>query len=108
MPKHVRSIECCYCGAASLVNLQDANRESLTCGACGAGMAVKRMKTVAGSSGTADWQGDGQPRLAPQWRGDTGQRGPLGPKPEAHKRRKSSGFFDMIEDLWDEVEDIFD
>jgi hypothetical protein len=108
MPKHVRSIECCYCGAASLVNLQDANRDSLTCGACGAGMAIKRMQSVSSPPDAAGWNGEAPPRLAPQWRGDTGQRGPLGPKPDREKRKKSSGFFDMIEDLWDEVEDIFD
>lgn len=110
MPKHVRSIECCYCGASTLVNLRDANDKSLKCGECGAGMAVGKMAHVSEQPDAVGWNGEipprPEPKLAKQWEEKREWRGDDDYKRSKPKKKK--GFFDRLEDIWDEVEDIFD
>ena len=114
MPKHVRSIQCCYCGASTLVNLHEANEKSLKCGECGAGMSVGKMEHVAAQPDATVRNDEAARQLAPQW---TGKRDWLGKRDDdddddddddRRKPRKKKGFFDRLEDIWDEVEDIFD
>ena len=112
MPKHVRSIQCCYCGASTLVNLHEANEKSLKCGECGAGMSVGKMEHVAAQPDATVRNDEAARQLAPQW---TGKRDWHGKRDDdddddddRRKPRKKKGFFDRLEDIWDEVEDIFD
>jgi ribosomal protein S27AE len=111
MPKHVRSIECCYCGASTLVNLHEANAKSLKCGECGAGMAVGKMEHVAAQPDAAVRNDEAVRQLAPQWQAKREWRGGDDDDDDDDDRRKpkkKKGFFDRLEDIWDEVEDIFD
>ena len=66
MPKHVRSIECCYCSASTLVNLRDVNEKSLKCGECGAGMAVDKLARVSEPPDAVGWNGEIPSRPEPQ------------------------------------------
>jgi len=106
MPKHVRSIECCYCGASTLVNLQEADGNSLKCGECGAAMSVNKMEYVSTSAAP---ESKPERRLSEQWeekrewRGDDRKE-----RSKPKKKKKKKGFFDRLEDIWDDVEDIFD
>lgn len=118
MPEHVRSIECCYCGASTFVNLREVNKNSLKCGECGAGMSVSRMgfvskpavaipnREIPARSDSKD-RSKSEPRLAKQWEEKRGRRDDDDRKKKP-KRKKKKGFFDRLEDIWDEVEDIFD
>jgi hypothetical protein len=108
MPEHVRSIQCCYCGASTLVNLRKANEKSLKCGECGAGMSVGKMAHVAANPEAAVRQDEAARQLAPQWQEKREWRGKDDDCGERRKPKKKKGFFDHLEDLWDEVEDIFD
>ena len=117
MPKHVRSIQCCYCGASTLVNLNDANEKSLKCGECGAGMAVGKMEHLAAQPDASVRNTEATRQLAPQWEGKRerkekrewcGKDDDDDDDDDRRKPRKKKGFFDRLEDIWDEVEDIFD
>jgi len=118
MPKHVRSIECCYCSASTLVNLREVDEKSLKCGECGGGMAVDKMTHVAQPIATKDNLASTPPcsatredrQLASQWKGKQDRRDDDDNKRKRKKskRKKKKGFFDRLEDIWDEVEDIFD
>jgi len=121
MPKHVRSIECCYCSASTLVNLREVDEKSLKCGECGAGMAVEKMAHVAERPDAAGWNGevpqrpearkppkDDDRRLSKEWKGKREWRGDDDDDRKRSKPKKKKGFFDRLEDIWDEVEDIFD
>jgi len=112
MPKHVRSIKCCYCGASTLVNLNDANANSLKCGECGAGMSVGKMEHVAAQPDATVRNDEAARQLAPQWQGKREWLGKCDDDDDddrkSRKPKKQKGFFDRLEDIWDEVEDIFD
>ena len=114
MPKTVRRITCCYCDAATLVDLAKVGRGVLTCDACGARLSSARMEAVLNKpvpvrkdapkvAGTLD----------PRWRDVVGPFGAGAAAPRPRKRpkdrpRKRKGFLDRLEDIWDEIEDIID
>ncbi len=118
MPENIRSIECCYCSASTLVNLREVNENSLKCGKCGAGMSVSRMgfvskpavaipkREITAPSDSED-RSKSKPRLSKKW-DDKRKRRDDDDRKKKSKRKKKKGFFDRLEDLWDEVEDIFD
>jgi len=110
MPDHIRSIECCYCGASVLVNLREANAKSLKCPECSAGMSVGRMNHVAARPDAAVQNDEAARQLAPRWekRRDRDDDDDDDDRYERSRPRKKKGFFDRLEDLWDDVEDIFD
>ncbi len=130
MPKTVREITCCYCDAATMLDLSRIGRGVLTCDACGARLSSARMEAVVnkpvrirretpkscGSSGFG-WLGLSGPvgtaaHAAPPSRArpgtDTG--GMYRPKKKKKKSRpkKRKSFLDRLEDIWDEIEDIID
>lgn len=111
MPKHVRSIECCYCGGSTLVNLREANEKSLKCGECGAGMSVGKMAHVSADPDPVR-NDEAARQLAPQWQGKRDWLGKCDDDDDddddRREPKKKKGFFDRLEDIWDEVEDIFD
>jgi len=102
MPKHVRSIECCYCGASTLINLHETNANSLKCGECSANMSAANLASVSsrkpGPERTLRTDFSEHPKRRDN--DDDDRRKP--------KHKKKKGFFDRLEDLWDDVEDIFD
>ena len=124
MPKHVRSIECCYCSASTLVNLREVDEKSLKCGECGAGMAVGKMARVSEAPDAAGWNGEiprrperhssprkdheDDRRSSKEWKGKREWRRDDDDDYKRSKPKKKKGFFDRLEDIWDEVEDIFD
>ena len=118
MPEHLRSIECCYCSASNLVNLRKVKDQSLKCCECGAGMAIDKMTHVAKPIESTRQSAPIPPkpvqkddrRLAKEWEVKPGRRDndDDGRKRKKSKRKKKKGIFDRLEDIWDEVEDIFD
>ena len=117
MPEHLRSIECCYCSASNLVNLREVTGQTLKCCECGAGMAFDKMTYVAKPLESNRQSPPPAPkpareddrRLAKEWESkrerhdDDDDR-----KRKKSKKKKKKGLFDRLEDLWDDVEDIFD
>ena len=111
MSEHVKRIECCYCAASSLVNLKNPHAMTLICSGCGAKMSVDRMSALAIPSPAS------VPAPAPIRREVVFER-PVERKGSDDKRRGGSGgsgkrrrrrsFLKRIEDIWDEIEDIFD
>lgn len=88
---------CCYCGARSLLRLRGAVQHELSCGSCGA--PIRQMKQMPARP---------MARPAPK-------PSPAKPAPERRQRRKNlrkkspiRGVARLIDDLWDEIEDIFD
>ena len=120
MPEHLRSIECCYCGASNLVNLRELKDQTLKCCECGAGMAIDKMTLVAKPMETSRQSPTTAPKpardadrqLAKEWEGKRKRRDDDDDddnrKRKKSKKKKKKGLFDRLEDLWDEVEDIFD
>jgi|GEM_PF-3286547 len=113
MPKTVRTISCCYCDAATLVDLAKVGRGVLTCDACGARLSSARMEAVANkpvpvkprpvkrTSNTAP--------LDPRWQARAGLAAmPAKKKKKKSKPKKRKSFLDRLEDIWDEIEDIID
>ncbi len=109
MPKTMHTITCCYCDAATLVDLARIGKGVLTCDACGARLSSARMESVinkpvpvkrpkhkkVASTATLD----------PRWRNAPPQRN----KPKKSKKKpKRKSFLDRLEDIWDEIEDIID
>ena len=114
MPKTMRTIPCCYCDAATLVDLAKIGRGVLTCDACGARLSSARMEAVINKpvpvKRTTPKRTCNGGTLDPRWRGSGG---PFGgevkkPKKQRSKPKKRKGFLDRLEDIWDEIEDIID
>ena len=110
MPKTMRKITCCYCDAATLVDLARVGRGILTCDACGARLASARMEAVMNKAipvkRPAPVKAKATGLLDPRWSsGAPTQRS----KPKKSKKRpKRKSFLDRLEDIWDEIEDIID
>ena len=118
MPKTVKTITCCYCDASTLVDLGRIGRGVLTCDACGARLSSARMiavmnKPVPVTRATPKRVCNGG-ALDPRWHGVVGPHGGKGssrPKKKYKSRskpKKRKSFLDRLEDIWDEIEDIFD
>lgn len=112
MPKHVKRIECCYCGAASLVNLNNPNEMHLICSGCGARMDIDRLAPL--SSTTPQKRevvfvpGPKSPPSEPR-RSERKERSRRDDDYERRKpRKRRRSFLKRLEDVWDEIEDIFD
>lgn len=112
MPKTMRTISCCYCDAATMINLAKVGRGVLTCDACGARLASARMEAVVNKPVPVK-------RRTPKPSGQLDQRwhgvvGPFGsgmnqPKKKTKSRpKKRKSLLDRLEDIWDEIEDIID
>lgn len=119
MPEHLRSIECCYCSASNLVNLREVTGQTLKCCECGAGMAIDKMTLLAKPEKTTRESApipsrpapSDDRRLAKHWEIKSDRRDDDDDddrKRKKSKKKKKKGLFDRLEDLWDDVEDIFD
>ena len=117
MARHVKRIECCYCGASSLVNLDNPNAMQLICSGCNARMSVDRMQPLAPAAAAPvsppparsertvvfEPPRDDRRRRDDNDDDDDDHRDR---RPRKKKRRKT--FLKRLEDIWDEIEDIFD
>ena len=110
MPPTTKSITCCYCNADTLIDLRNAGRALLTCDACGARLSSARMQAIVNKPkplvpGHGARQVANRP-LDPRWL-DKSVAEVNKPK-KKKKQKKRKGFFDRLEDIWDEIEDVFD
>lgn len=111
MPKTVKKITCCYCDAATLVDLAKVGRGVLTCDACGARLSSARMEAVVNKPvpvrpAPTPKRAAQTATLDPRWQSAALPQQKKKAKKSKPKKRK--GFLDRLEDLWDEIEDIID
>lgn len=95
MPDLTKIATCCYCGNRSVLRLAGKVQHELACGSCGARLhTMKAMPLPARTSAP-------KPRHTPR----------PAPRPASKPKKRRSPFkrlSSLIEDIWDEVEDIFD
>ena len=116
MPKTVRQITCCYCDAATFVDLTKIGRGVLTCDACGARLTSAKMEAVLNKPVPVKKGGTrNSGTLDPRWLNVHGPFGGGAAVPQPKKRpkskprpRKRKGLFDRLDDVWDVIEDIID
>lgn len=88
---------CCYCNRRTTLRPSAKNGHELACGSCGA--PLTRMKALR--PGPADRAASHAPVKHPV---------PInGKAPKKQKKKKRKGLFrKLAEEVWDELEDIFD
>ena len=95
---------CCYCGTRAALVLRGDQRHELSCSSCGAPLHDLKMLPKRGSGGTA--------RAATPTRPTPKPAHPKQPHPKpkkVKKRSKRKGIWHkIVEEVWDEIEDIFD
>lgn len=95
---------CCYCGIRAALVLRGKDRQELSCATCGAPLHDLKMLPKAVDRGTA--------RAATPTRPKPKAVHPKQPYPKARKvkkRSKRKGIWrKIVEEVWDEIEDIFD
>ncbi|CTQ32041.1 hypothetical protein [Jannaschia rubra] len=90
MPERIAT--CCYCGRRTTLCVRN---HALACGSCGAPLTAMKPLRPAQARAVADHPAGAVPR-------------PM-PKPGKGRKKKSKGFLRrLIEDVVDEIEDIFD
>lgn len=96
MRPQMKLATCCYCGARTMLKLTARDGHELACGSCGA--PLHEMK----------WLKAPEPAAAPKRSKPTPRPNAYRvEKPRKHKRRKPF-WRKALEEVWDEVEDIFD
>lgn len=95
---------CCYCGNRAALVLAGQERHELACSGCGAPLHNLKMLPKATVQAPAKAKPKG--RRAPK---TTHPKQPH-PRPrKVEKRKKRKGILGrIVEDIWDEIEDIFD
>lgn len=95
---------CCYCGTRAALVLRGAERHELACSSCGAPLHDLKMLPKASVRVTAAAPTPTRPKPK-----DVHPKQPH-PKPrKVKKRSKRKGLFrKIVEEVWDEIEDIFD
>lgn len=95
---------CCYCGTRAALVLRGKDRHELSCSSCGA--PLHNLKMLPKRPERASARVKGAPRNQPK------SLHPRQPHPKARKmekRSKRKGLWGKIaEEIWDEIEDIFD
>lgn len=95
---------CCYCGTRAALVLTGNDRHELACSSCGAPLHDLKMlpKAAGGAGAPAARAARPQPKAVH----------PKHPHPKPRKvkkRKKRKGLFrHLVEEVWDEIEDIFD
>ncbi len=105
MPKDVRTISCCYCGASTMLDLRKICRGILTCDACGAKLSSTKMKGVMQREVPLR---KARPKPSPTGFKPIPRDKGAYQKPKKTKKKKRKGLLDRLEDIWDDIEDIFD
>lgn len=110
MPHPMKIAKCCYCGTRAALVL-DKSRHELSCGACGAPLHDMKMMPKAAApvkqpakSAAPPLVKKSKPRKSKDYEPRSSKKKPL--KRKLKSRMKWGR--DMIEDIWDVVEDIFD
>jgi len=95
---------CCYCGSRAALVLRGAKRQELSCSNCGAPLHDLKMLPKASTRATAPAATPARPTPKPAH-----PKQPH-PRPRKIKKRKHRNrlWREVIEELWDEIEDIFD
>jgi len=95
---------CCYCGTRAALILRGKDRHELACSSCGAPLHNLKMLPIGPERVTA--------RAATPTRPEPKAVHPKQPHPKPRKvkkRKKRKGLFrHLAEEIWDEIEDIFD
>lgn len=81
---------CCYCGLRSVLKLTARDGHELACGSCGA--PLHEMKWLKRPEPKA-------PKRTPS---------PITALPKKTRKRRKPRWKELVEDIWDEIEDIFD
>lgn len=95
---------CCYCGTRAALVLAGEERHELACSSCGAPLHDLKMLPKRSQHGAASVTVSARATPKP-----THPKQPH-PKPKkVKKRRKRKGLWrKVMEEVWDEIEDIFD
>lgn len=103
MPQ-IKKATCCYCGSHTTLRLSGKVRHELRCSSCGAPLSRMKMLPIAAVKVSAPAAAPTRPQPKSAHYGE--RRKPW------EKRRKGKyrkGFLrKMVEEVWDEIEDIFD
>jgi len=100
----VKVATCCYCGTRAALVLRGNTRHELGCSNCGA--PLSRLKMLPNPVPATPTPAPVQRRTGPQTAFQPRQKKRY-EKPKKRKYRK--GFWrKVIEEIWDEIEDIFD
>ncbi len=90
MKNSTKIATCCYCGARSVLKLTARDGHELACGSCGAPLHemkwLKRPEPLERKRSTA----------------------PVTTRPRKSPKRRKPGWKKLVENIWDEIEDIFD
>ena len=100
---------CCYCGTRAVMRF-DKERHELVCSACGAPLHnMKFMPQPSQTRKKKDRKGERHMSVAAMPRAS---RAPAyeepRPRPKKSRKRRKPIFRRVFEELWDEIEDIFD
>ncbi len=100
---------CCYCGTCAALVLGGTERVELMCSSCGAPLHDLKMLPKSAVRGTARAATPARPARSGKSPKPTHPKQPH-PRPrKVSKRKKRRGLFGkIVEELWDEIEDIFD
>ena len=99
---------CCYCGTRAALVLRGKDRHELACSSCGAPLHNLKMLPISGQNGAERGSAHGatpnrhQPKAV-----HPKQPHPKAKKVKKRSKRKGLGR-DILEEVWDVVEDIFD
>jgi hypothetical protein len=95
---------CCYCGTRAVLVLRGKDRHELSCSRCGAPLHTLKMLPIGPECVTG--RGVTSPRPKPK------PVHPKQPHPKARKVKKTKKRKGLLrylaEEVWDEIEDIFD
>ncbi len=95
---------CCYCGMKAALVLRGKTRHELSCSQCGAPLRALKILPIAPGGVTAPAATPTRPdhRPAPK-------KGRSVKPKKYRKQKKTKGLFrKVLEEVWDELEDIFD
>ncbi|MEM9229561.1 MAG: hypothetical protein AAGB10_08150 [Pseudomonadota bacterium] len=92
---------CCYCGNRTILTLVGQVQHELACGSCGARLhTMKHLKAPQSKSKSSTKR---SPKPVERRPAQTEHK-----KKKQKSSRRRFEFSDLIEDIWDEIEDIFD
>lgn len=92
---------CCYCGRRQMLRLTAREGHELACGACGAPLhEMKWLKPPERRRETV--------KRSPERRAPHAERVPERPKRSRKKKRRKPLWKKALEEVFDEIEDIFD
>lgn len=86
---------CCYCGARTTLRPTARDGHALACASCGA--PLTRMKPLRPAQAEA---AAAHPRTA--------KPVPLKPRKRKKPKKRRSLLHKIVEEIWDEIEDVFD